>query len=199
MGLGPSLKTWPKWPPQRVQRHSLAPKSPMQYNGCTVCVTAPGTASKKLGQPARKKRERRGVKRRQASAQGGARVSAPVPESNLAAASNSGAPQPAHANVPGRSSCSSGDENELHARVGRVTTRRMSKVYVPGLQSCACRASPHRSVPRLTSTSNAGGGSSAAHSSSLFLIGTSPTGACRLAAQNARSGLCARGRRRARE
>ena len=74
VGLGPSPKTWPKWPPHlttqnaqsqsaavcatkgarrthREQRHSRALRSPMQYSSWRVCVTAPGSVSKKLGQP----------------------------------------------------------------------------------------------------------------------------------------------------
>jgi hypothetical protein len=90
----------------------------MQYSGCSVCATAPGTVSKKLGQPVVMPAAQPVSGRARSYACSGetqqrAALRAPVPDSNLAAASKSGAAQAAHANVPGRSSCSSRDEYAL--------------------------------------------------------------------------------------
>ena len=68
VGLGPSLKTWPRWPPQR--RHTTSVRRmnrPLSGRNSTASATA---GWPKLGQP--------------------------VPELNLASELNSLAPQPAH-------------------------------------------------------------------------------------------------------
>src|SRR5690348_12575512 len=68
VGLGPSLKTWPRWPPQR--RHTTSVRRmnrPLSGRSSTASATAGWS---KLGQP--------------------------VPEWNLASELNSLAPQPAH-------------------------------------------------------------------------------------------------------
>ena len=72
LGPGPSGNTWPRWPPQRLQRTSTRSMPwPRSSTSSTASVTI---GSEKLGQP--------------------------VPDSNLVDASNSGVPQPAQWYVP---------------------------------------------------------------------------------------------------
>lgn len=50
-GGDPSENTCPRCPPQQEQRTSRAPRSPIQYNGCSVRSTASGSALEKDGHP----------------------------------------------------------------------------------------------------------------------------------------------------
>ena len=76
VGCGPSLKTWPKCPPQRLQCTSVrCEKRLMSSYSATRFPFTPSIGCQKLGQP--------------------------VPESNYVSEVNNGTPQPAHRNVPG--------------------------------------------------------------------------------------------------
>jgi hypothetical protein len=48
VGFGPSLKTWPRWPPQRRQWHSVRAMNRELSSRVPIPF---GSASQKLGQP----------------------------------------------------------------------------------------------------------------------------------------------------
>ena len=67
VGFGPSLNTWPWWPPQRAQWYSVRGRISLKS---VLLMKASGSVVKKLGQP--------------------------VPLSNFMSELNSGNSQPAH-------------------------------------------------------------------------------------------------------